>query len=115
MTEKVKVSKTDLVRKHYEAHPHAKPREYVEALAAQGVKISAPVVSQILHKIKHNDANGKAESNGRVGAKEIDLAISFIHEVGGIERAKTIIQSLSSAAHSCLLLGLFVSPTPWLN
>ena len=87
-TKKPEVNKTQAVRDYFKANPKAKSQEVVEALAKQGITISANYVGNI--KASHNKRGQvvkKVVAKGNIGLSEIKAAFAFINLMGGIEEA----------------------------
>jgi len=88
MAKKPEVNKTQAVRDYYKANKKAKTQEVVEAMAKQGITISANYVGNI--KATHNKRQQsvrKVVAKGGVGIPEVKAALAFIKLMGGIKAA----------------------------
>ena len=88
VTKKPEVSKTQAVRDYFKANPKAKSQEVVEAMAKQGITISANYVGNI--KASHNKRGQvvkKVVAKGNIGLTEIKAALTFLKLMGGIKEA----------------------------
>jgi len=87
-TKKPEVNKTQAVRDYFKANKDAKNQEVVDALAKQGITISASYVGNI--KATHNK-RGQVVKNvvakGNIGLAEIKAALTFLKLMGGIKEA----------------------------
>ena len=87
-TKKPEVNKTQAVRDYFKANPKAKSQEVVEALAKQGITISANYVGNI--KASHNKRGQvvkKVVAKGNIGFSEIKAALTFLKLMGGVKEA----------------------------
>jgi len=87
-TKKPEVNKTQAVRDYFKANPKAKSQEVVEALAKQGITISANYVGNI--KASHNKRGQvvkKVVAKGNIGLSEIKAALTFLKLMGGVKEA----------------------------
>lgn len=83
------VNKTQAVREFYKTHKKAKNSEVVEALAKQGITITANYVGNI--KATHNTRRRAVRTvvaKGGVGIPEVKAALAFIKAVGSVAAAK---------------------------
>jgi hypothetical protein len=83
------VNKTQAVREYFKAHKKAKNQEVVDALAKQGITITANYVGNI--KATHNKrrrAMRKVVAKGGVGIPEVKAALAFIKLTGSVAAAK---------------------------
>ncbi len=86
---KQKVNKTKVVREYLKAHPRAKSSEIAEALAKQGITITAGHVSNIKSKSKKRRRAVKAVVAKRgVGIPEIKAALALLKACGTASAAK---------------------------
>ena len=87
-TKKPEVNKTQAVRDYFKANKNAKNQEVVDALAKQGITISASYVGNI--KATHNK-RGQVVKNvvakGNIGLSEIKAALTFLKLMGGVKEA----------------------------
>ena len=84
VTKKPEVNKTQAVRDFFKANPKAKSQEVVEAMAKQGITISANYVGNI--KASHNKRGQvvkKVVAKGNIGLTEIKAALTFLKLMGG--------------------------------
>ncbi len=93
------VSKTQAVKDYLKEHRTASRNEVVEALAAQGITITANYVGTIKAKSKKRRRAVKqvvenVVAEGGVGVPEIKAAFAFLKAVGSVEIAK---QALAAA------------------
>ena len=82
------VNKSKAIRDYFKAHPKAKTSEVVEALAKQGITVSANYVSNL--KSTHNKrgrAVKKVVAKGGVGIPEVKAALAFIKLTGSVKAA----------------------------
>lgn len=116
-------NKSQAIREYYEAHPDAKPKAVVEALAAKGVVVTPAFVSTIkstsINKGAKPAAKGKrgpkpgasvkapkvaaakpaaAKSTGGVSIDTLIKAKSLVKELGGIENALSALAALKRLA-----------------
>ncbi|HBJ38875.1 MAG TPA: hypothetical protein DDZ51_29840 [Planctomycetaceae bacterium] len=116
-------NKSQAIREYYEAHPDAKPKAVVEALAAKGVVVTPAFVSTIkstsINKGAKPAAKGKrgpkpgasvkapkvaaakpaaAKSTGGVSIDTLIKAKSLVKELGGIENAMSALAALKRLA-----------------
>jgi hypothetical protein len=117
-------NKSQAIREYYEAHPDAKPKAVVEALAAKGVVVTPAFVSTIKSTSinkgpKPAAAKGKrgpkpgasvkapkvaaakpaaAKSTGGVSIDTLIKAKSLVKELGGIESAMSALAALKRLA-----------------
>jgi hypothetical protein len=87
------VNKTKAVREYFKAHKKARNAEVVEAMAKQGITITANYVGNI--KAKHNkrrQAVKKVVAKGGVGIPEVKAALAFIKLTGGLAAAKKALE-----------------------
>ncbi|QDS92554.1 hypothetical protein FF011L_13010 [Roseimaritima multifibrata] len=117
-------NKSEAIRTFYENNPNAKPRAVVEALAAEGLEVSAQFVSTIRSKqlatggkttkragrpkkVATKRVTKRASKRGRpaksvipaAGTAQLSLdellkAKELIEEMGGIERARASLDAL---------------------
>lgn len=111
-------NKSQAIREYYEAHPDAKPKAVVEALAAKGVVVTPAFVSTIKStsiskgpkpaKGKRGPKPGAsvkapkvatakpaaAKSTGGVSIDTLIKAKSLVKELGGIESAMSALAAL---------------------
>jgi hypothetical protein len=111
-------NKSQAIREYYEAHPDAKPKAVVEALAAKGVVVTPAFVSTIKSTSINKGpkpAKGKrgpkpgasvkapkvaaakpaaAKSTGGVSIDTLIKAKSLVKELGGIESAMSALAAL---------------------
>lgn len=89
MAKKSEVNKSQAVREYYKANPKARTQEVVDALAKQGITITANYVGNI--KATHNKrrrAVRKVVAKGGVGIPELKAALAFLKVTGSIAAAK---------------------------
>jgi hypothetical protein len=82
------VNKSRAIRDYFKAHPKAKTSEVVEALAKQGITVTANYVSNL--KSSHNkrgQAVKKVVAKGGIGVPEIKAALAFIKLTGSVKAA----------------------------
>ena len=82
------INKSQSIRDYYKKHRKAKPSEVVEALAKQGIAVSANLVTTV--KSKHNTrrrAVRKVVAKGGVGIPEVKAALAFIKLTGSVKAA----------------------------
>jgi hypothetical protein len=115
-------NKSQAIRDYYKAHPEAKPKAVVEALAAQGVVVTPAFVSTIKSTSINKSpkpAKGKrgpkpgasvkapkfaaskpvaAKSNGGVSIDTLIKAKGLVKELGGIENAMSALAALKRLA-----------------
>jgi len=87
------VNKTQAVRDYLKTHKKADRNEIVEALAAQGITVTANYVGNIKAKSKRRRRAVKAVvenvvAEGGVGVPEIKAAFAFLKAVGSVAVAK---------------------------
>jgi len=86
---KSEVNKTQAVRNYLKANKKAKNQQVVEALAKQGITISANYVGNI--KATHNKRRRAVRTvvaKGGVGIPEVKAALAFIKLTGSVASAK---------------------------
>ncbi len=89
MAKKSEVNKTQAVREYLKANRKAKNQEVVEALAKEGITITANYVGNI--KATHNKRQRKVRTvvaKGGVGIPEVKAALAFIKLTGSVAAAK---------------------------
>lgn len=97
----IKLNKSKAVREYLKQHPEAKPKQIVEALATQGVVLSAAVASQIKNRVQKDNAIKDTvvmslEGRGyTLQYVDFQKAMRFVESVGGIENAKTIVDDIA--------------------
>lgn len=116
-------NKSQAIREYYEAHPDAKPKAVVEALAAKGVVVTPAFVSTIkstsINKGAKPAAKGKrgpkpgasvkapkvaaakpaaAKSTGGVSIDTLIKAKGLVKELGGIDNAMSALAALKRLA-----------------
>ncbi len=116
-------NKSQAIREYYEAHPDAKPKAVVEALAAKGVVVTPAFVSTIkstsINKGAKPAAKGKrgpkpgasvkapkvaaakpaaVKSTGGVSIDSLIKAKSLVKELGGIDSAMSALAALKRLA-----------------
>lgn len=96
--DKPKVNKAELVRQYRAANPNAKPKEIVEALAAQGVKINPNYVATVRY---HEEGKNK-KKGGEVTVAELTSAHALVNELGGVEKVRA---SLETSKRFCEVVG----------
>ena len=82
------VNKSQAIRAYFKAHKKAKTQEVVDALARQGITVSANLITTV--KSKHNKrqkAVRKVVAKGGVGIPEVKAALAFIKLTGGVKAA----------------------------
>ena len=89
MAKKSGVNKTKAVRDYFKSHKKAKNSEVVEAMAKQGITITANYVGNIkaTHNKRHR-AVKKVVAKGGVGIPEVKAALAFIKLTGSVAAAK---------------------------
>jgi len=88
MAKKIEVNKTKAVRDYFRAHKKATNSEVVEAMARQGITITANYVGNI--KSTHNKRQRsvrKVVAKGGVGIPEVKAALAFIKLTGSVKAA----------------------------
>ena len=111
------VNKSQAIRDYYKANRKAKPKQVVEAMAEQGIKVSAQYVSTIrTNSKKKSQKKGPGRPVGRpagrpagrkagrpaaksTGGQTVNLdsllrVKEMVEEVGGIEEARTALAAL---------------------
>jgi hypothetical protein len=86
---KNEVNKTKAVRDYFKAHKKATNSEVVEAMAKQGITITANYVGNI--KSTHNKRQRsvrKVVAKGGVGIPEVKAALAFLKVTGSVAVAK---------------------------
>jgi hypothetical protein len=98
------MTKADAIRSYLSSHPKAKARETVEALAAQGTKVSANHVYLIMSKgkAKVRKAKGaklRAVAASRPSIKDYADAVHQVkmlaHQLGGLSSLKALVDALA--------------------
>jgi hypothetical protein len=98
------MTKADAVRKYLASNPKAKTKEVVEALAGQGIKVSANHVYLIKSKAKSRvrkarSAKVRAVAALRPGIKDYADAVTQVkmlaHQLGGISSLKALVDALA--------------------
>ena len=83
------VNKTKAVREYFKAHKKARNAEVVEAMAKQGITITANYVGNIkAKKSKRRRAVRTVVAKGGVGIPEVKAALAFIKAIGSVAAAK---------------------------
>ena len=99
-----KVNKTAAIRAYLSEHPNAKPSEATEALKQQGFDISPGYFSMIKSTLNKKQPGKKVARKGKTtSANPTDLvsldsmleAKKFVVEVGGIEKARHLVDALA--------------------
>ncbi len=89
MAKKNEVNKTQAVREFLKANRKAKNSEVVEALAKQGIAITANYVGNIkATSNKRRRAMRTVAAKGGVGIPEVKAALAFIKLAGSVAVAK---------------------------
>jgi len=92
---KTGVSKTQAVKDFYKKNPKASNQEAVDALAKEGITITANYVGNIKSNRKKRRNVVKATvAKGEIGITEIKAALTFLKAVGSVSAAK---QALTAA------------------
>jgi hypothetical protein len=116
-------NKSQAIRAYYEANPDAKPKQVVEALAAQGVVVTAAFVSTIKSTSVNKGAKpakakrgpkaattsvkapkaaaakpAAAKSTGGVSIDTLIKAKSLVRDLGGIDNAISALAALKRLA-----------------
>ena len=89
------VNKSQAIRDYYKSQPKAGSQEVIDALARQGISVTANLVTTV--KSKHNKrrrARRQVVATAGVGIPEIKAALTFLKAVGSIATAK---QALAAA------------------
>jgi hypothetical protein len=89
MAKKPEVNKSKAIREYYKTHKKARNSEVVEALAKQGITITANYVGNI--KATHNKrrrAMRTVVATGGVGIPELKAALALIKVTGSVAAAK---------------------------
>jgi hypothetical protein len=68
---KAKINKSQKIREHLTKNPKATPKAVVDALKAEGVEVSSPLVSQVKSK-------GSGKSKGRKAGRKKAAAVATI-------------------------------------
>lgn len=93
-------NKTARVLDYHKANPDVKPKEMSEALAKDGIEVSAAYVSTILHKAKKSTETKKPATKkpaAKSFEKDISVdprALEYAKAMGGIEQAKEALDRL---------------------
>lgn len=99
--EKKSVNKSQLIREYATKHPNAGPTEIARELTNQGIKITPPLVSNVLGAAKKKKG-GKRKKVGRpaeVVSDKVSLgalvsANQFVEKVGGVDEARALIKAI---------------------
>ena len=92
---KPEVSKTQAVKDFYKKNPKASNQEAVDALAKEGITITANYVGNIKSNRKKRRNVVKATvAKGQIGIPEIKAALTFLKVVGSVSAAR---QALAAA------------------
>jgi len=116
-------NKSQAIRAYYEANPEAKPKQVVEALAAQGVDVTAAFVSTIKSTSVNKSAKpakakrgpkaattsvkapkaaaakpAAAKASGGVSIDSLIKAKSLVRDLGGIDNALSALAALKRLA-----------------
>jgi len=83
------LNKSQAIRDFYKAHPKAKVKEVVDALAKQGMTTTANYVGNIkaTHNKRHR-ARSKVVAEGGVGIPEVKAALALLKLTGSMAAAK---------------------------
>lgn len=102
---KQKVNKSQAIRDYNAKHPNDGPTAVTKALAAQGIKVTPPQVSNVLSAAgkktkgkkrgpKPGSKRGAASSTDKVSLDSLIDAQKFAEKVGGVDEAKQLIGAL---------------------
>lgn len=96
---KRKVNKSQAIRDYLAKHPNAMPKEIIADLRTSGTRVSPALVSAVKYGEKKGKRRKKAVGRAKPGRKSItaeDLmqAKGLADQLGGVERAKTILETL---------------------
>jgi 5-formyltetrahydrofolate cyclo-ligase len=97
---KPEVNKSQAIRDYFKMNKKAKTQEVMDALAAQGITVTANLVTTVKAKSKRRRRAVKAvvenvvAQGGGVGVPEIKAAFAFLKAAGSVEIAK---QALAAA------------------
>ncbi|QDS97542.1 hypothetical protein [Adhaeretor mobilis] len=105
-TAKKKVNKSAAIREFAKANPKVGPTDISRALAKKGIKVAPAQVSTVISKMKGGNKKpakvtratkakaASAATNDRVSFSGLLHAQKFVQQVGSIEEAKSLVDSL---------------------
>ena len=98
------VNKSQVIRDYAAKHPKAGPTEITRELAKQGVKVSPPLVSNVLGAAKRKKSKRRVAKKGpgrpaAVASDKVSLdalvnTSKFVEQVGGVDEAKALIKAI---------------------
>ena len=98
------VNKSQVIRDYAAKHPKAGPTEITRELAKQGVKVSPPLVSNVLGAAKRKKSKRRVAKKGpgrpaAVASDKVSLdalvnTSKFVEQVGGVDKAKALIKAI---------------------
>ena len=101
---KKSVNKSQMIRDYAAKHPKAGPTEISRELTKQGVKVSPPLVSNVLGASKRKKSKKRVSSRKAVGrpattSDKVSLADliatqDFVNKVGDIESAEGLLKAI---------------------
>ncbi len=101
---KSEVNKSQAIRDYYNSNPKAKPKEVVEALAAQGITVAAGFVSTLRSNDKRKGGKAGKRGPGRpagstkgenLGLEALVQAKKLADKMGGIAQARRALDALA--------------------
>ena len=96
-------NKSRAVREYFESNPGAAPKEVVEALGAQGIKVSPQLVSNIKSRLKAGGGKpgrkpGRRASGQLVGGQSLGALLEakrLVDSVGSVHAAREALEVLA--------------------
>jgi hypothetical protein len=97
------VNKSQAIRDYINANPKSKPKEIVEALAAQGVTVSPAFVSTLRSNDKRKGRKGPGRrgrpaasaGGGGFGLESLVQAKKLADKMGGVSKAREALDALA--------------------
>jgi hypothetical protein len=94
-------NKSAAIRAYKESHASAGPKEIVEALSKDGIKVSAAFVSTVLSNDRRKGRKGRRKSGRRRGGGASSAFANLVQakkladQMGGVEKARAALDALA--------------------
>ena len=94
-----KVNKSQRIREYAAKNPKAGPTEITRALAKDGIKVTPPLVSNVLGAAKRKKVGKRKAVSAKAASDKVSLSDlvatgQFVDKVGGVDEAKALIKAI---------------------
>lgn len=113
------INKSEEIRKFYDANPDAKTKDCIDSLKSKGIEVSQALVAGVRSRSQGTPGNkkkkgevsiaemkllknfvSKSNLDISVATKTLNELVALIHEIGSVERFKTVLDEFGSFEES---------------